>query len=205
MELVLEQTQQGISNEVSVSTEGVKELKRKVKIKVEKKEALLTLRQRPGTRRANCVYTLDGQGVTKKTLKGRKQLGEYQTGWKIKTSNVLDFCNKRSTQQCISSMQVLQGVEFEVEPQKDHAFEVEPIWNVSQGAVAEAEKIYAHESLTFNNIVTCEVISKWKAGLKDDMDAWSDVYVLSNGCKKCSDGIDIYYWEYTPCNISQFQ
>ncbi|GJY90255.1 hypothetical protein Tco_0505451 [Tanacetum coccineum] len=48
MELVLEQTQQGTSYEVSVSTEGVKELKRKVKIKGEKKEALLTLRQKLG-------------------------------------------------------------------------------------------------------------------------------------------------------------
>ncbi|GJW66252.1 hypothetical protein Tco_0120676 [Tanacetum coccineum] len=45
-ELVLEQTQQGTSYEVSVSTEGVEELKRKVKIKDEKKEALLTLRQK---------------------------------------------------------------------------------------------------------------------------------------------------------------
>ncbi|GKB44423.1 hypothetical protein Tco_0889365 [Tanacetum coccineum] len=46
-----------------------------------------------GKRRANCVYTLDGQAVTKKTLKGRKQLREYQTRWKIKKSNVLDsFC-----------------------------------------------------------------------------------------------------------------
>ncbi|GKB46202.1 hypothetical protein Tco_0896955 [Tanacetum coccineum] len=44
MELVLDQTQQGTSYEVSVSAEGVKELKRKVKIKGEKKEALLTLR-----------------------------------------------------------------------------------------------------------------------------------------------------------------
>ncbi|GKF51878.1 hypothetical protein Tco_0148345, partial [Tanacetum coccineum] len=32
----------------------------------------------------------------------------------------------------------------------------------------------------------------------DAMDARSDVYVLSNGCKKCSDYIDVYYWEYTP-------
>nr|GEY72678.1 retrotransposable element Tf2 [Tanacetum cinerariifolium] len=47
MELVLEQTQQGTSHEVSVSTEGVKELKRKVKIKGEKKESLRTLRQKP--------------------------------------------------------------------------------------------------------------------------------------------------------------
>ncbi|GJT91012.1 zinc knuckle CX2CX4HX4C containing protein [Tanacetum coccineum] len=47
MELVLEQTQQGTSHEVSVSTEGVEELKIKVKIKGEKKEALFTLRQKP--------------------------------------------------------------------------------------------------------------------------------------------------------------
>lgn len=46
-----------------------------------------------GTRKANCVYTLDGQAVTRKTLKGRKQLGESQTGRKIKTGNVLDSCN----------------------------------------------------------------------------------------------------------------
>ncbi|GJT80100.1 hypothetical protein Tco_1054442 [Tanacetum coccineum] len=64
--------------------------------------------------------------------------------------------------------------------------------------VAAVEKIYAHESLTFNNTVVCEVIYKWKAGLKDDMDARSDVYVLSNGCRKCSDDNDGYYWYYTP-------
>ncbi|GKA39449.1 zinc finger, CCHC-type containing protein [Tanacetum coccineum] len=28
---------------------------------------------------------------------------EYQPGWKIKTGNVLDFCNQRSTQQCMKS------------------------------------------------------------------------------------------------------
>nr|GEZ41642.1 hypothetical protein [Tanacetum cinerariifolium] len=44
MKLVLEQTQQGSSYEVSVSTEGVEELKRKAKINGEKKEALLTLK-----------------------------------------------------------------------------------------------------------------------------------------------------------------
>nr|GEW99540.1 protein stabilized1 [Tanacetum cinerariifolium] len=121
----------------------------------------------------------------------------------------------------------MQRVEFEVEPQEDHTFEVEPHGNVdlvagsqevqiqdliyyhlardreqhskhklfnyiednneAAFAVAKAEKIYAHESLTFNNTVAIEVIFKWKAGLKDDMDAPSDVYVLSNGCKKCND------------------
>nr|GEU43298.1 hypothetical protein [Tanacetum cinerariifolium] len=43
MELVLEQTQQGTSYEVFVSVEGVEELKRKVKIKGDKNEALLAL------------------------------------------------------------------------------------------------------------------------------------------------------------------
>ncbi|GKB53364.1 hypothetical protein Tco_0904117 [Tanacetum coccineum] len=45
MELVMEQTQQGTRYEVSVSAKGVEELKRKVKIKGEKKEAILTLRK----------------------------------------------------------------------------------------------------------------------------------------------------------------
>ncbi|GJS71789.1 hypothetical protein Tco_0704630 [Tanacetum coccineum] len=118
------------------------------------------------------------------------------------------------------SMQVLQGDEFKVEPQDGHTFEVEPHGNVDHVvgsqeyredsneaafAVAAVEKIYAHESLTFNDTVACEVISKWKAGLKDDMDARSDVYVLSNGCKKCSDDSDGYYWESTPgdCDVEK--
>ncbi|GKB36538.1 hypothetical protein Tco_0881480 [Tanacetum coccineum] len=124
------------------------------------------------------------------------------------------------------SVQVLQGVEFEVEPQEDHAFEVEPLRNVDQRAgshkvqtqdliyyhsahdreqhsawelfsyredsneaafaVVTVDKIFAHESLTFNNTVACEVISMWKARLKDDVDARSNVYVLSNGYRKCS-------------------
>ncbi|GKB59543.1 hypothetical protein Tco_0915729 [Tanacetum coccineum] len=64
--------------------------------------------------------------------------------------------------------------------------------------LATVEKIYAYESLTFNDTVACEVISKWNAGLKEDRDVWSDVYMLSNGCRKCSDDNDGYYWEYTP-------
>ncbi|GJT41468.1 zinc finger, CCHC-type containing protein [Tanacetum coccineum] len=95
------------------------------------------------------------------------------------------------------SVQVLQGVEVEVEPQEDHTFEVEPHGNVDHVeqhsawelfsdredsneaafAVAAVDKIYAHELLTFNNTVACEVISKWKARLKVDMDAWSDAEI----------------------------
>ncbi|GJR83826.1 hypothetical protein Tco_0154611 [Tanacetum coccineum] len=64
MELVLEQTQQGTSYEVSVSAEGVEESKRKVKIKGEKKEALLTLRQKPER-----FYTSAGNPVKEILLK----------------------------------------------------------------------------------------------------------------------------------------
>ncbi|GKC36799.1 hypothetical protein Tco_1049183 [Tanacetum coccineum] len=60
--------------------------------------------------------------------------------------------------------------------------------NEAAFAVAVVVKIYAHESLTFNDTVACEVISKWKAGLKEDIDVLSDVYVLSNGCRR-SNGI----------------
>ncbi|GKB28536.1 zinc finger, CCHC-type containing protein, partial [Tanacetum coccineum] len=141
------------------------------------------------------------------TLKGRKQLGEYQTGWKIKTGNVLDSRNQSlvyprnmgfnesgeykktfiSFGVGTGSMHVLQGDEL--------------MWNHRTGAtlsmgtiqyredsnedafpVAAMEKIYAHESLTFNDTVACEVISKWKAGLKDDMDARSEV--LRSGLPK---------------------
>ncbi|GJX29709.1 zinc finger, CCHC-type containing protein [Tanacetum coccineum] len=97
---------------------------------------------------------------------------------------------------CTGSMQVLKGDEFEVEPQD--VIHLREDSNEASFAVAAVEKIYAHESLNFNNSVACEVISKWKAGLKDDMDARSDVYVLSNGCKKCNDDSDGYYWESTP-------
>ncbi|GJS44935.1 hypothetical protein Tco_0595056 [Tanacetum coccineum] len=65
--------------------------------------------------------------------------------------------------------------------------------NEAAFAIAKVEKIYAHESLTFNDTVACEVISKWKAGLKEDMLARSYVYVLSNICRKISDDIDGYY------------
>nr|GEV01298.1 hypothetical protein [Tanacetum cinerariifolium] len=49
MELVLKQTRQGTSHEVLVSDEGVEELKRKVKIKGEKKEAFLTIKAETGS------------------------------------------------------------------------------------------------------------------------------------------------------------
>nr|GEU45382.1 zinc finger, CCHC-type [Tanacetum cinerariifolium] len=114
-----------------------------------------------GTRSANCVYTLDGQAVTRKTMKGRKQLGEYLTEWKIKKCNVLDSCNQRK-----------QHLAWELFSYREDS-------NEDTFAVAAVDKIYAHESFTFNSTFACEVISKWNAGLKDDTDARSDVYMHS--------------------------
>ncbi|GJY67168.1 hypothetical protein Tco_0469406 [Tanacetum coccineum] len=65
IELVLEQTQQGTSYEVLVSAEGVEELKRKVKIKGEKKEALLILRQKPDFRYSDTVRPSQSDEVLK--------------------------------------------------------------------------------------------------------------------------------------------
>ncbi|GKF05991.1 hypothetical protein Tco_0036659 [Tanacetum coccineum] len=62
-----------------------------------------------------------------------------------------------------------------------------------------------HMSLTFNDTIACEVISKWKAGLKEYMDVQSYVYVLSNGCKKSSDDSHNYYWEYAPVGSPEYQ
>ncbi|GKE36458.1 hypothetical protein Tco_1459863, partial [Tanacetum coccineum] len=52
---------------------------------------------------------------------------------------------------------------------------------------------------TFISSGVCTGSMQWRrfmhTGLKDDMYARSDVYVLSNGCRKCSNG---YFWESTP-------
>nr|GEY65096.1 zinc finger, CCHC-type [Tanacetum cinerariifolium] len=172
----------------------------------------------------------------------KEQEKEYHTGRKIKTGNVLDSFNQRSTQQCMKSevakhlgvagikqenglveetnVTLLEKVRcfliqyglskvfwaddttvstYLVNGSPSSAIEfkkpIDMMSNIEDNnkapfAVAAMEKIYAHESLTFNNTVACEVISKWKAGLKDDMDARSDVYVLSNDCRKCSDDND---------------
>nr|GEV97432.1 zinc finger, CCHC-type [Tanacetum cinerariifolium] len=67
--------------------------------------------------------------------------------------------------------------------------------NETTFAVVVVEKIYAHESLTSNDTVVYEVNFKRKARLKEDMDAHSNMYVLSNGCWKSSDDSDGYYLE----------
>nr|GFA43635.1 zinc finger, CCHC-type [Tanacetum cinerariifolium] len=117
----------------------------------------------------------------------KEQEKEYQTWWKIKTGNVLYSCNQRSTY--LVNMSPSSAIGFKKPIDMLGVFG----WLAS---IKQVEKIYAHESLTFHNTVACEVISKWKAVLKDDMNARTDVYVLS--CRKCSDNNDGYYWEYTP-------
>ncbi|GKF39673.1 hypothetical protein Tco_0119734, partial [Tanacetum coccineum] len=59
---------------------------------------------------------------------------------------------------------------------------------------AAVDKIYAHDSLTFNNTVACKLIYKWEAGFKNDIDARSDVYVLSNDDMVFSCGCKVEIW-----------
>nr|GEY53073.1 zinc finger, CCHC-type [Tanacetum cinerariifolium] len=84
------------------------------------------------------------------------------------------------------SVQVLQGVEFKVEPQEDHAFEVEPHGNVDQ--VTGSQEVQTQDLINYHSARDREQYSasKWKVGLNKDMDARSNVYVLSNGCKESS-------------------
>ncbi|GKC51158.1 hypothetical protein Tco_1073903, partial [Tanacetum coccineum] len=191
-----------------------------------------------GTRRANCVYTLDGQTVTRKTrstqqcTKSRvvKHLGVaviLQQNGLVKEMNVTLLDKVRCfliqsglskvlwvedttmSTYLVNKMTLLQRCCTELSLRWNRMRIIHLSYredsNEAAFVVAAMDKIYAHESLTFNNTIACEVISKWKAGLKDDMDARSDVYVLSNGCKKCSDDSDGYYWEYTPwdCDVEK--
>nr|GEU36804.1 retrovirus-related Pol polyprotein from transposon TNT 1-94 [Tanacetum cinerariifolium] len=68
MELIMEQTQQGIIHEVLVSAKGVEELKRKDQINGEKKEGLLTLKAETGSihlllETLSCCLNLSGASL----------------------------------------------------------------------------------------------------------------------------------------------
>ncbi|GKC87178.1 hypothetical protein Tco_1147827, partial [Tanacetum coccineum] len=98
-------------------------------------------------------------------IKGKK--GKYKLIWNRKKVCAKGFNESGKYKKTFissgvgtGSMQVLHGFKFEVELLTDHTFK----WR-------------RFKSLTFNNTVACEVISKWKAGLKDDMDAWSDAEI----------------------------
>nr|GEX15730.1 zinc finger, CCHC-type [Tanacetum cinerariifolium] len=109
------------------------------------------------TRRANCVYAHNSQAVTMKTIKARKQLGEYQTRWMINTGT--------------SSVQVLQGAEFQVEPQEDHKFEVESHGNVNHVVdlqeVQTQDLIYHHSARDKEQHLTWDLFS-YKEDNNDD-------------------------------------
>nr|GEX25083.1 hypothetical protein [Tanacetum cinerariifolium] len=67
IELTLEQSQQGASNDVLVSIKGVEELKRNVWIKGENKAALQTLKAKPGSIHMLSVFTKVNSGIEDKT------------------------------------------------------------------------------------------------------------------------------------------
>nr|GEY03815.1 retrovirus-related Pol polyprotein from transposon TNT 1-94 [Tanacetum cinerariifolium] len=67
IELTLEQSQQGASNDVLVSIEGVEELKRNVWIKVENKATLPTLKAETGSIHMLSVFTKVNSGIEDKT------------------------------------------------------------------------------------------------------------------------------------------
>nr|GEU33472.1 hypothetical protein [Tanacetum cinerariifolium] len=69
IELTLEQSQKGVSNDVLVSIEGVEELKRNVWIKGEKKEALHTLKVETGSIHMLSVFIKEAQRMNAQIAK----------------------------------------------------------------------------------------------------------------------------------------
>nr|GEY93291.1 retrovirus-related Pol polyprotein from transposon TNT 1-94 [Tanacetum cinerariifolium] len=67
IELTLEQSQQGVSNDVLVSIEGVEELKRNVWIKGENKAALPTLKAETGSIHTLSIFTKLNSSIEDKT------------------------------------------------------------------------------------------------------------------------------------------
>nr|GEX80514.1 zinc finger, CCHC-type [Tanacetum cinerariifolium] len=65
------------------------------------------------------------------------------------------------------------------------------------GVIALIEE-YAHESLTFRDVVSCEIIFKWIPVMKEDMDTRSSMCMLRKGLRQSSDDNNIYYWKYAP-------
>ncbi|GJV07177.1 hypothetical protein Tco_1344833 [Tanacetum coccineum] len=96
MELVLEQTQQGTSYEVSVSPEGVEELKRKVKIMGEKKEAFFTLRQKLEHQSDTKVFTMTMEILLEPTSNKLLVVNELTVDDEFLKRLTLSMCHKNT-------------------------------------------------------------------------------------------------------------
>nr|GEX53605.1 zinc finger, CCHC-type [Tanacetum cinerariifolium] len=68
----------------------------------------------------------------------------------------------------LQEVQTQDLIDYQLACDREHLacklFEYREDSNEDAFAVAAVDKIYAHESLNFNDTVACEVISKWKAG-----------------------------------------
>ncbi|GKA71058.1 hypothetical protein Tco_0777197, partial [Tanacetum coccineum] len=84
-----------------------------------------------GTKRANCVYTLDGYEVTGKTLKNMKLVRRL-----IEETNVTLLAKNMDFNKSDGYKETCTG----------------------SSVVAKVEKIHEHESLTFNDTIAYEVI-----------------------------------------------
>ncbi|GJZ51056.1 zinc finger, CCHC-type containing protein [Tanacetum coccineum] len=157
-----------------------------------------------GTRRANCVYTLDGHVVTKKTLKGRKRLGEYHTSEVAKHLGVAGIQQQNGLVEEINMTlfaKVLQGVEFEVEPQEDHTFKVETHGNVDHSdvyvlsndyrkCIDDRDGYYWEYTPAKGNVLGIEILrdhsgNTLRGGLSGDYDVekngkWSCIYTVGS-------------------------
>ncbi|GKB23874.1 zinc finger, CCHC-type containing protein [Tanacetum coccineum] len=168
----------------------------------------------------------------------KEQEKKYQTRWKIKTGNVLDSCNRRSTQQCMKSgvakhlgvagIQQQNGSVNETNVTlfaKVCCFLIQPVLSKvfwAEDTTMSTYLVNRSPSSTsgFKTPIDMLGFFGWPASIKQGMlepvkvknmgfnesgeykktfiGSGVDVYMLSNGCKKCSNDSDVYYWQYTP-------
>ncbi|GKA07833.1 hypothetical protein Tco_0687057 [Tanacetum coccineum] len=143
-------------------------------------------------------------------IEGYKLLGEYQNIWKIKTSNILDSFNQGSTQQCMKSEVTIHLGVVGIQKQNWLVEETHVTLLAKRNVnhVAGSQEVQTQDLIDYHSPRDREQHSTRelfryredsnKIGLKEDMDVWSDVHVLRNGCKKSSNDSDGYYREYTP-------
>ncbi|GJW95429.1 hypothetical protein Tco_0175101 [Tanacetum coccineum] len=151
----------------------------------------------------------------------KEQEKEYETRWKIKTGNVRDFCNQRSTQQCKKSevakhlgVAVIQQQNGLVKKTNVTFLAKTPIdmlgifaWlaSIKQGML-EPVKVKCiflgyRKGIVGNKLwrlddVTSKVVLYRNMGFNESGE-YKKTFIGS-GVGKSSDDIEGYYWEYTP-------
>ncbi|GJZ97893.1 hypothetical protein Tco_0670346 [Tanacetum coccineum] len=121
----------------------------------------------------------------------KEQEKEYQTGWKIKTGNVLDSCHQRSTQQCtksgvakhlgVAGLQQQNGLVEEINVTLLALIQSglsKVLWAEDTTRRVPMQVLLRNEEVLIRIFACEDDIPSRKDGLKDDMDAPGQIVLL---------------------------